>query len=619
MSRKLFVLIFFLFSFLCFFFLNNLPTSIDDFSIIPYTKDKQQVHFENNLKVFTNSNLTESVEYSTLRDGYNIGIFGVEVWGFCFKSKYEDAYIYIASKSATYNIHNVKKNNNDPECKTYFESKLYSELKIKKERLLIRITSSFLFAISLSLILAIFLTVEKYYKKNGYKLVLRKYFILIFSSGLILIIYSLMTYPAIIGEDFLSLYKNFFQFKITDWFGLTSESIFQSIVGINQHPYFVSVYMIFLSLISISFAFYVLIKNKLNMNWIYYWILMFAIPTYGLGIMFYSRDLLQSFVHIVLTLYLILRFYKPNKNICFFKFDFIFIIFIVLGSELRREAIAVSLLMFLILLVKSKYNFKKKIILICSLIAFKGLFKFGNDYINPYKDTNIKILVTASHYVGHFLVNNYKTQTPEQDKKVIEKFYNYDILTRFHAANDVVPTHNGAIKYNHYKHDINELYELLYKMISENFLLTIEGRLKMIYYQLGPSFQTVFFPQIAYGDIHFDHRRNMINISNLDKYLGYENVYLNRYGIKIMNLLRTNKVARILYSVSFSAIFLFLIMIFYKKFGVLSLISGALLIRVVIFFILSPSAQFKYLQDIFMISFLIVPFVVHRMKNNFSN
>lgn len=562
------------------------------------------------LRIFNDNDLVTFKDYYVLSKDYDLAILDQSIWGFCVLKA--EGQIQITSNSK--NI--VLKKSSNKNC--HFSTKImeYNEKLSKNTVYFACAVISIIIGVLFYSYLNLFISGAYYLRKNGYKLNQgdEAFSLNLFLSAGILIAWGVMNFPIVIDDDFFNIYYGVKHYHLTDWFGYVNDLFFLGSTRLYDN---IAVFL----LLSLSTAYLlqvhllIFIRNNLKSpGWLFFYSLVLMLPSIGGFLGFVTRDLLVLYGNLFLAFYLINRSNISRDNEKVSYYDFLAILVAVIVSDLRREELIVSLLFLVGIIIFSKLNLKRASILVFTFIFIKLISVYMSLQFNQYSVVNRKILVTLSHYVGTLVTVDYYSEDSELDKKILGDYFNLDVIHKHHTDHGAGPTHNGGIKEQLPKDGLGRLYKLLFKMIWDNKWLTLKGRLKMLYYNLGPSYKTIYYPLAFVVDENNTrslHQMNQLNLNSmretkvdLYKHVGKQISYYSRDGIW----------RNIVYGGSFSAILLLVIVLLYKKFGVISMACLLIFSRVPVYLVLSPASQFKYIADIYVMGILMVPFVVVTLK-----
>lgn len=564
----------------------------------------------NKIRVFNNKSLSVYNDYKILHKEYKFKILDQKVWGVCLPNDLNVRELFLNNVKMTLNsslhsgcnlISPIKEYNKD-----VFKSAVYLSC------LFVSIIIGVLFFFYFDLVS----NGVRYLSKIDFHIQRKEKFFLvnIILSFVFIILWTYFSFPLLFDSDFLNVLMGVKIYKVSDWFGYINDVLIMGISRLSANVRvftYISVATVFLLQTYLLKFIYLRLKNPW---WMCFYSLLLLLPSFGGYINFMTRDLVVIYGNLFLAFYIMNRFWKRGfkSKRTFVKLDF-FAVFIAMAlSEIRREEIIVSLFFLLILLMLVKGSIKQNSIVILSFFTLKAMsIMLGSVYVH-YSDTDRKILVTASHYVGNFIVNNYKSNNYKKDKKILSKYFNLEIIKKYHSEHGAEPTYRGGIKDKRPSNGQGELYRLLLKMSLDNPWLTLKGRLKMLFHNFGPSSKTSYYPFSS--GVYPQH--NEINILNLNYLYKKQYQAFRKIGLKIVGFARYSWLRYLVYGGTFSIIILAFLIILYKKFGVVSFASLIIFSRVPIFFVMSPAAQFKYIADIYIFGVMVLPIAIAYLKKN---
>lgn len=550
------------------------------------------------LRVYNNRNKTEFLDYYTTPKLKYLRIYNQEIWGFCILrkglsiSKEKVDFHFVKTQGECESESNIKKYNKD-----------HSPLTLKFSR----------FMISLLLLLGIYLLTlgVKKFSTMG-----REYWIVPIVVLFTLIVWLSISWPANFDDDLNFILYEINNYLYSSWFGYNFYAIFLGLVEFYDH---IGIFPIFTSfVVFILFFYFAKVGKMLNhprlISWWYAGLLL--LPTIGLQVTFISRDVLSSIMLICLALSC---YFFPRKSQSLnSKLSFIiFISFLsVLAISLRTDTILSVGILFIYIMSFVLRGKKERGLIIAVFLGFLFLHKVATSYFTPYaKDArNTKLAASISHTVGEMITRGYSSDNLERDKEILSRYYHLDKIRRMHKDNDIPAFHHGGVKYEAVK-DISDLVKVYIKMIVNNPLLYLEGRLKLLNYSFGAVVGKTFF--IANDMRYIPHKTGKIYQFVFD-----HNMY--SYGIPEKNSIRnkfddiigTSLIYKAIHVIYIPFLALIICLCLFKKTPITAMAASILLVKMVPFFFLAPAGQFKYYLDIYWGGLLLVPLLYAEYRKN---
>jgi hypothetical protein len=618
MSKKLLTFVAPLLIFLISYF--SLPSKGHEPKVLNLvTTGSQSFKGQNSLRVFNNRERSKYTDYYILTDNYNLQVADQPIWGFCFLNN-------IKYKSAT--INSQREPDNTPEllklspvldssdkCQFISKIKKFNQRKNYPAVTAANLTT----ALGLSLIFTFFVwlmyQVQSSLKESSESKSEVKFycFFTLISFGIIYGWY-LLSYPGLFDIDIYYTYHESILYNIGDWFSYLNNLIFRSILNISKDISFFSFPTMLIILIMEMFYFK-LLRNLKFSRWVAIPILLLlCIPSVGFWIHYLNRDLLSCLASLTLALYIPYRCLKePSKLIR--KIDLTDIFFISIAcfvSTIRRDGMITATMFIISFLLLTKFSKKTKIQVIIITLLFKAIFFSAGNYMAAGSSRRHKILTSLSHHIGTFLAVDYKTDSKEKDKELISKFYKFDMLIDKHKDNVAEHALLGAVDHSSTT-PLLELYKLDLKLIFNNPLEFLKSRVKMFFYTFGPSTKTFLYAKdIAKPNLH-QESENIVGFHNMKKtsFPG-----LQAKGLDLLNRQHQYIYRLLFYNGSLSLVICLIVMFSFKTTPISSLTSLVLLARLPILFFLLPVAQFKYVFDIYLLGFLIIPIYIYEYRKN---
>lgn len=544
------------------------------------------------LRVFNNPSGSVYRDYYILSKNYDLKVLNQKVFGFCFL-KDINAQISIENKVIPLLKEKVP-------CYKQSNIKSYNQRLISLETICAWLFTSFVLTILLHLLI-IFLTDIK--SRNKHDLIQKFLFIIILS------LWSVISYPLFFNIDLTEALYSAKIYRFSDWFSYVYEifvsSMTQMGLSLRSFSYAGS------TLAFICFCYYQKVLKRVSRHyyWGYFVVLIAALPFVGLNINFFSRDLIACLMSFSLALFIIHKGFTSNKS-KLNTIDYIMLTVAIYISELRREMILTTIAFILLYICISNFNRKNlvKIIIYCLFLKFSGYLVENSLVKGNQKTKNIKVLVSLSHIIGSIITDqNYKSNDKSKDYEIINHYYKYDIIMKYHKDNDVEPTYKGAIRYKNSK-DIDKIYSLTYKMILQNFKIFITSRLKMFLYTLGYEKKNI----IMSDDFNYHLKRNEMNRET------YNIHSIHKYSKNYKPLIWKNhflwKKPFWSFNTFFSLGIILLCLLSFKLFKYSALASLVICARLPALFLLSPASQMKYIFDVYLFGIAIIPVMILEYK-----
>ena len=572
-------------------------------------KNSQIYSKKESLRVFNSKDLLEYRDYYILNDQFRLRIGNQKVWGFCLLDPVELNSFRIEQKDLS--LKRIK----DKNCAWISEIKEYNNSvenrNVQLSRIIISLFAAYILFIYLLLGVRVYsLRVRPLYSTSN-----KLFVINLISSLAIITSWFYIIYPIITDDDFIRTTRHITVYTVSNWFSYLNDLIIMGGYRLWDNVRVFSFMSLATSYLLVVYLLLFIKRSKLNDKWMFFISIMLLNPSLGSLMNYMTRDLLILYGNIFLAFFIILNFgvkgYRKKGELK--NTDFIAIIIAFLVSEVRREEIIVAVLFLVIFIYLARLNLKKSCFIMIFFIVLKFSGSLLSEKLAPWNSTNRKILVTISHYVGT-IVTNSNGVISDQDKKVLRKHFNLDKIRKYHTASDAQPTFMGGIIEQDSSKSLAPLYKTMFRLIKENFWITVKGRLYILYCNLGADEETIYTPLSFEKSWHVPHWKTIINSANLNYINNFEYTKMKHIGSSFLNFSRGSWQKYIFYNGSLAGLILFFIIIFYKKFGVLSLASLMIFSRVPVFFILTPAAQFKYLADIYIYCVLLIPFVLYQLK-----
>jgi hypothetical protein len=326
---------------------------------------------------------------------------------------------------------------------------------------------------------------------------------------------------------------------------------------------------------------------------------------------FLTRDAV-SFYAFLAAIYILLNM-KYGKNKVKYE-GVLFLFFVIIIGSIRREGLATFLILVSIYsyykhsLTKNRIKYFGICILtfiICNVLGGK---------VAPNRDQasrNQKIYITLSHYIGSIIKDDYISEDKARDKRIINEYYDYEIMKKRHVHYDVLPLHYGARKWRG-KERLDVLIKFTIKLIVDNPKIFLKSRYRMIQELILPSAYLSHYSD-DYGWYLKQKRWKFSNELLVHNIWMPFKIRTNMYIEKIRDfLLSKNHI--ILYSSLPSLVILFLTLLFCRKLNFLALLSVPYIFKSFVMFILMQKAQFQYFADIYILGLMLIPFIIIELR-----
>ena len=529
-------------------------------------------------------------------------VLNQSVWGICFKNIKPKFVLINGEAVELYRTKDLKN-----KCRFISEIKKRNEKFYSGGTVLSSILASMLI---LSLLIALFNT------KFIIDLIKEKLDVPSLVFVFIQTIYYLVTYPGLFNLDFSHAAMLTLSGRYNDWFSYLNPLYLETMyrLGLSVGTLHIPLYGFG---IFVTLLYYNLVK-KLSLSKYYGWFVLFVfcLPPVALMNNFLTRDTLALYLNLI-SIYFILNKTYGKNSIRYEKI--LFIICIVMAGTIRREGVFfLSIMLFIYsfthsLHIGNRIKFAIQVLLLFILTNYLGGFMAPDN--NQYNRKQ-KITFTFAHYIGAIISNNYNSENYEEDKRIINKYYDYEILKKHHVKHDTLGLHFGARKWRG-KPKLDELYVLVFKLIRDNFYIFLKSRVLMFKELIFPTRYLYTFAD-DYGE-YIQKKQNVplantLQLSKVKDLLGLRDM-------KIINRVRSfllNNEIKVLYSCLISMIILTVLALMYFKVKTLSMLALPFILKSGVMFILMQKAQFQYFADIYVVGFLFIPFGMYEAKKLFS-
>lgn len=493
------------------------------------------------------------------------------------------------------------------ECAKITQMKLLNEVASNKVLTGAWVISSLFFGFFLSLFVFVLKRVKELVKSDRPALFRMAWPIGL--GGVVALLYHYMSFPVIFDVDFVDTYNHARKFYAGSWFTFLNELIVLAFVLIKESILFISICFSFASFILFGAYQVLLDKLKVSAPWKLYSVLVFCLPTVGFFTNLISRDVIVCMIHLALAFGLIFRKLNSRTSaLCFMDFFLFFLA--VTAISLRREAILTGGLFVLFYVSSIGLPRKAKGI----LLAFFGILFLGDlglkRIYTPGAGPAIKMAITASHYIGSIITDpNYESDDKDKDMEIINRYYKYDMIMKYHQEEVILPVYKGAYRENIHGKFPSDLKNLILKLIWDNPWLFVKGRMLMTYHMLFGTDKTIGLPRDlnTIGPDYF--RTDYVLAGDFTSYK--ENLpALAEIGVQV----QYNDFTKKLYSMLPSLIICLLLLIFYKRTPASAMGASILLARIPAFALLTAAGQFKYLFDVYAFGLLVVPLAIAEYK-----
>ena len=556
------------------------------------------------LRVYNNQEMTQYRDLIIFPSVKDYELIDQEIWGLCF---IKGSKLKIIPSEGNVDVV-MQKVTNNKYCSHLSRIKRYNSTLSNDFTIYSKIISLLFIITATVMIYYGFLQIQSVFffgKEKFYYMTLSFFYIC-------MSFYYLCVYPGLFDTDLLYAIDNAHHLNTHSWFTVFNDLFVSACLNIYNKISFLS--FIMLNLYFYIFFQFLTIAYKLRIpkyQVIITTILLLLYST-SLQALYLSRDGFIGLSIILLCLLSIDRFItKSTKQLEYYN-EYLFCFFLSIVSCLRRETLITALVALLIYFFINKMTKKKSLFILMTVLLFQtGIYITKSTFNSSDKEMiNEKNITSFSLIVGEMLKQKYQSQTPAQDMKTINKYYNIDIIKKYHADNLVQAANHGAIREN-LPTDIKDLYLLIKKMIIENPWIFIKSRLIMMKHHLFATEGTLSFPRVLHHipDNPPGYETLVANTNNLlqDKEDAQSMKNLYDLGNLMVFSYDTKPATRILYTFIPSIVLLFLSIFFLKR-APLSLLIGLICIaRVPIYFLLSPAAQIKYLFDFYLYAAIFFP------------
>lgn len=429
------------------------------------------------------------------------------------------------------------------------------------------------------------------------------------------LLFYLITYPGLFNIDHSHALMLTLSGRYNDWFSYLNPLYLETLyrLGLNTGTVHIPLYIFG---ICVTYFYYDLVRNmKLSKYYSWFVLLVFCLPPVALMNSFLTRDTLTLYVNLASVFILLNRFYG-KRNIPYEKI--VFLVLIIIAGTIRREGV----LFFCVMLFIYSYfeAFKPKCLFrfagsaIIVLLISKTLGGFLAPDNNQYNHKQ-KVTISIAHYIGSIITHDYFSEDYEEDKKIINRYYDYEILKKYHVHYDTLGLHYGARKWRG-EPPLDDLHGFTAKLIKENFWLFLKGRALMFKEMLFPSQHLYTFAD-NFGE-YTQYKRdiplaNTMELHEVNNFLGLRD---NGFVNLVRDFLIGHKV-KFLFSSFISLIVLTSLLLMFSKIKILALISIPFLIKASVMFMLMQKAQFQYFSDIYVIGLILIPFAIYELRQLF--
>jgi hypothetical protein len=443
---------------------------------------------------------------------------------------------------------------------------------------------------------------------------------LVISIFLVSLIF-LTVYPALYDIDFLNTLIATKMFYSDAWFTYLNNVIAMALINIYESPriFPLASSIIFVGILGLFLK--VLDELFILKKWKYYIFGLLFLPSFWFHLSHVSRDIAGNLFSILLCVSFILilvwqlkyKAYNPHF------LDYSMMFFVVFCMSIRTDFLplgTVFMLSYMVFRRISNVNKAKVGVFFIMVLALSIVLRNKMTPGYPYSK-KVKVIASLSQPLGFILRQNYKTDSKERDLELIDQYLDTNLLLERYSDNDIMAFHGGALR-KKWKTNLDDLYSVSFKIFKDNFSLFLENRFKMFYYLLGSTYET-YFPAWEHSnwDVPFDTIHKM-NENKMHLYDSPPIPVLTSFAMSIYKLLYQKNPLKYSFFTFPAVLLMLLSIIMFIKTPISAIISLMVTARLPIMFLLVPAAQHKYIFDIFVIGFFLLPLFIWELKTKES-
>jgi len=368
-------------------------------------------------------------------------------------------------------------------------------------------------------------------------------------------------------------------------------------------------------MVSLVFTRCIFIFHSLGLNWIFLIVLtisiFFSIPIICNSV-FLTRDTWFSMLLVMVTVELFNFLITKSRKINYILY---IINLLILTSVFRSESVVylflTTVLIVIFLIFKPIYlkNFISPLLVLIfiywvipMLISFKSSDKYMlTSYLNP-----LSILIKN---------DNYFTLTPDRDSEIINNMLQVDSVKKYATPYELPNFWLGHYKESATEKEFDDLEKTAYKLFLNNSDVFFESRIYNFINTTGLSNHNT----LEIGETYNNGNSNLLFKKNpkspfpsIQKYLVdfiYKSTQFSGYHVFFSRFY--------IWSFIPALVLVFFVLFLYKFTPISSICVLFISLRIPLVFLFSPASQFKYYYSLYLIGFMILPFlIIEARKNN---
>jgi hypothetical protein len=421
-------------------------------------------------------------------------------------------------------------------------------------------------------------------------------------------------WPALFISDSFAVYLRIVHYQLFDWTSSLYSLYMLGAWEISHSPGFVSVVQVIFVALAASYIGAFASSKGVNRWACRAAVILFSqLPLNPAFTIFLSRDPVFSWCHLLTALFFPWyqlrkgRGARPSLSLmaCY--------ALLVVGTGfLRIETIAVLPVIAVLLYFVSGWSPR--------MVGRFGLFCAAFTaaiYLLIYVATNTRPLgdtyavVSMINPLSELVHEHYRTTSNENDRRIIDRVVNYEILQNNFSAYDVPAAHKGAVRSAYTHQQFTEFRNTYWKIVFANGGIFLHNRARLFWSTMG------FTPNIFYQSDDLLNNEPYLYSSRVT--LGFEKApvvpALQEPTLQILSRLENTPWSRVVFASNIWALALSLVCLaFFRLVPACTAAVLVLVCRLGIVFITSPASHFKYVYGFYLLTFFLPLLVWAELK-----